>query len=351
MGRKGNMMEQKGKMEMEDGMQERVSETEHKNSSIMVSICCITYNQASYIRDALEGFVNQKTDFAYEVLIHDDASNDGTADIIREYADRYPDLIFPILQTENQYSKGLTNVSGTFNFPRARGKYIAMCEGDDYWTDDRKLQKQVDYLEANPGCSLCFHSAKVEIQGKALTEHAMRPYKGSRMVSPEEIIDKTSGYPTASLMFYREIVADLPDFYNNAPIADIPLQLLSANRGWAWYMDEPMCVYRLGGAASWTTLMKQGDYEKKQQDYAEAMTVMYRGFDTFSGGRFHNTVEHAIHRLKFLTQVNTKHYETVLNEENREFYRELNARTRFFIRFETSAPKLYGWLQKQFHRG
>ena len=77
-------MEQKGKMEMEDGMQERVSETEYKNSSIMVSICCITYNQASYIRDALEGFVNQKTDFAYEVLIHDDASNDGTADIIRE---------------------------------------------------------------------------------------------------------------------------------------------------------------------------------------------------------------------------------------------------------------------------
>ena len=104
MGRKGNMMEQKGKMEMEDGMQERVSETEYKNSSIMVSICCITYNQASYIRDALEGFVNQKTDFAYEVLIHDDASNDGTADIIREYADRYPDLIFPILQTENQVS-------------------------------------------------------------------------------------------------------------------------------------------------------------------------------------------------------------------------------------------------------
>ena len=126
--------------------------------------------------------------------------------------------------------------------------------------------------------------------------------------------------------------------------------LLSANRGWAWYMDEPMCVYRLGGAASWTTLMKQGDYEKKQQDYAEAMTAMYHGFDAFSGGRFHNTVEHAIRRLLFLTRVNTKRYETVLNKENREFYRELNARTRFFIRFETSAPKLYGWLQKRFHQ-
>ena len=96
-------------------------EAECKGSGIMVSVCCITYNQVSYIRDALEGFVNQQTDFAYEVLIHDDASSDGTAEIIREYAKRYPDRIFPILQTENQYSKGLTNVSGTFNFPRARG--------------------------------------------------------------------------------------------------------------------------------------------------------------------------------------------------------------------------------------
>ena len=97
--------------------------------------------------------------------------------------------------------------------------------------------------------------------------------------------------------------------------------------------------------------MKQGNYEKKQQDYAASMTEMYRGFDVFSGGRFHNTVEHAIKRLIFLTQVNTKHFDTVLNKENREFYRELNARTRFFIRFETSAPKLYAWLQQQFHRG
>ena len=256
-------MEQSVEMSRKDIIQKQDPEKTEKHNSgkmergqdIMVSICCITYNQAAYIRDALEGFVNQETDFPYEVLIHDDASTDGTAQIIQEYADRYPERIFPILQTENQYSKGLTNVSGTFNFPRARGRYIAMCEGDDYWTDTKKLQKQVDYLEANPGCSLCFHSAKVEVQGKALTEHDMRPYKGSRMISPEEIIDKTSGYPTASLMFYREMVDALTDFYNPAPIADIPLQLLAANRGWAWYMDEPMCVYRLGGAASWTTLI------------------------------------------------------------------------------------------------
>lgn len=320
---------------------------------VLVSICCITFNQESYIRDALEGFVNQKTNFKYEVLIHDDASTDKTADIIREYQEKYPEMIKPILQTENQYSKGLTNVSGTWNFPRAvknGSKYIAMCEGDDYWISADKLQKQVDYMESHPDCSLVFHSAKVEVQGSAVTERMMRPYKKTQVVSPEEIIDKRSGYPTASLMFKTEMVKELPDFYNNAPIADIPLQLLSANLGYAYYMDEPMCVYRLGCAASWTTLMKQGNYERKQQEYAKAMKAMYKGFDEFSGKRFHETVVRAWRRLYFLTQVNTKHYDVVLDKKNRAFYRELNLRTRFFIRFETMMPGVYQWIQDVYHK-
>lgn len=318
---------------------------------VMVSICCITYNQIEYIRDALEGFVNQKTDFGYEVLIHDDASTDGTAQVIREYADRYPELFRPILQVENQYSKGLTNISGTYNFPRARGRYIAMCEGDDYWTDETKLQRQVDFLEAHPDCSLVLHSARVDVQGRAVTEHSMRPYDRDRKITSEEIIDKTSGYPTASLMFRADMVKNLPDFYNNAPIADIPLQLLAAAGGWAYYMNREMCVYRLGGAASWTTLMKQGNYEEKQKNYADAMTRMYRGFDEFSDRRFHDTVERAIRRLVFLTKVNTKQYGEVLAGENREFYRELNLRTRFFIRFEVMLPGVYRWMQDRFHAG
>ena len=319
------------------------------NQEIMVSICCITFNQESFVRDALEGFVNQKTNFKYEVLIHDDASTDKTAEIIREYTTKYPEIIKPILQTENQYSKGLTNISGTWNFPRAKGKYIAMCEGDDYWICDEKLQRQVDYMEAHPDCSLTFHSAKVEVQGSAVTESMMRPYKKDRIVTPEEIIDKTSGYATASLMFRTEMVKELPEFYVNAPIADIPLQLLAANLGYGYYMDEPMAVYRLGGAASWTTLMKQGNYEKKQQDYARAMKKMYQGYDEFSGKKFHETVVRAWRRLYFLTQVNTKHYDVVLDKKNRKFYRELNLRTRFFIRFETMMPGFYRWLQDFYH--
>jgi glycosyltransferase involved in cell wall biosynthesis len=115
---------------------------------VVVSICCLAFNHEKYIRQCLEGFIMQKTNFIFEVLIHDDSSTDKTAEIIREYEVKYPEIIKPIYQTENQYSKGIA-VSSTYNWSRAKGKYIAMCEGDDYWTDPLKLQKQVDFLEKN----------------------------------------------------------------------------------------------------------------------------------------------------------------------------------------------------------
>ncbi len=109
----------------------------------VVSVICLTYNHAPYIKECLDGFLMQKTDFTFEVIIHDDASTDGTTDIIREYAAKYPDIIKPIIQAENQYSK-----HHDFNkilqvcIDRSKGKYIAMCEGDDYWTDSLKFHKQ-----------------------------------------------------------------------------------------------------------------------------------------------------------------------------------------------------------------
>jgi glycosyltransferase involved in cell wall biosynthesis len=126
-------------------------------NDILVSICCITYNHEKYIKDALDSFIMQKTNFNFEILIHDDASTDKTAEIIREYELRHPNLIKPIYQAENQYSKGVK--VGKFNIERAQGKYIAVCEGDDYWIDPYKLQKQVDYMSANPECLMCVHAS------------------------------------------------------------------------------------------------------------------------------------------------------------------------------------------------
>lgn len=134
----------------------------------VVSICCITYNHELYIEDALEGFLIQETYFPFEILIHDDASNDSTTDIIREYEARYPRLIRPIYQTENQYSKGL-KMNPVFNFPRAKGEYIAVCEGDDYWFAPEKLQTQINLMEQSPDINISFHPA-YKVDGHKLKE-------------------------------------------------------------------------------------------------------------------------------------------------------------------------------------
>ena len=129
------------------------------NERPLVSIHCLTFNQAPYIRQCLDGFVMQKTNFPFEAIVHDDASTDGTAEIIKEYAEKYPNIIKPILEKENQYTKiGFSGIEQLMS-EKEQGKYIAICEGDDYWTDSRKLQKQVDFLESHPDYGLHYTQA------------------------------------------------------------------------------------------------------------------------------------------------------------------------------------------------
>ena len=125
-------------------------------SEILVSISCITYNHARFLRRCFDGFLSQVTNFNYEILVHDDCSTDGTIEIIKEFSNKYPELIKPIFEDENQFSLGKPIGTSVWNLPRAKGKYIAICEGDDYWTDSYKLQKQVDFLERNKGYGLCY---------------------------------------------------------------------------------------------------------------------------------------------------------------------------------------------------
>ena len=128
-------------------------------NEILVSIWCLTYNHELYIRDAIEGFLAQKTSFGYEIIIHDDASTDKTAEIIREYEQKYPNLIRGIYQEENQFGKNQPSIEWILELEKqnCKGKYIALCEGDDYWIDAQKLQLQVDYLEAHPECIMTVH--------------------------------------------------------------------------------------------------------------------------------------------------------------------------------------------------
>lgn len=169
---------------------------------IIVSVLCTAYNHESYIRQCLDGFVMQKTNFKFEAIVHDDASTDNTASVIREYAEKYPDIIVPIYQTENQYRK--TDIYTTYLYPIVQGKYIALCEGDDYWTDPYKLQKQVDFLEANSEYSMCFANA-IEHWEDGTKEDKCFSNVEDRDYTGIEIYKKWT-IPTASVLYRREII-------------------------------------------------------------------------------------------------------------------------------------------------
>lgn len=214
------------------------------NSEIpLVSISCITYNHEPYIAQTLDGFLMQKTDFPFEVLIHDDASTDRTADIIREYEKKFPNLIKPIYQKENQYSKGFTSVSATWNFPRAKGKYIALCEGDDYWIDENKLQMQVDFLEKNPEYGMCFHDAVVvnelENEVDSFSYHVIEKDYSATELFENWVV------PTASMLFKKEILCYKLADRKNFIAGDIVLVEQACVYGKVHGFKKKMSVYRI----------------------------------------------------------------------------------------------------------
>jgi glycosyltransferase involved in cell wall biosynthesis len=208
----------------------------------VVSINCVTYNHAPYIRQCLDGFLMQKTDFPIEVLIHDDASTDGTTDIIREYEKKYPDIIKPIYQTENQYSKGV-KISQTYQYPRTQGKYIALCEGDDYWTDPYKLQKQVDFLENNPEYTITGHNAIKQdaITGKNLSLFNTKKIKHLEM---KDVINHWY-IPTASIVCKTSCCLKIPIWNEWVPQGDIILHMICLKEGKCKYFEDVMSVYRV----------------------------------------------------------------------------------------------------------
>jgi glycosyltransferase involved in cell wall biosynthesis len=217
----------------------------------LVSICCLTFNHEKYIRDAIEGFLMQKTSFPIEIIIHDDASTDNTASIIREYEEKYPDIVKPIYQKENQWSKGI-KPSPNYVWPKAQGKYIALCEGDDYWTDSHKLQKQVNFLEAHPECVLCHHwqtYAHPKEDGSFAEEPAPTQNQG---YLPQEVADVSDVFANRLRVktrtnFFKNVIKKYPNWLNQVAFGDVPLSMILGEYGKFGFIDEPMSVYRQTG--------------------------------------------------------------------------------------------------------
>lgn len=211
-------------------------------NEIMVTVRCLAYNHEPYIRQCLEGFVMQKTNFRFEAIIHDDASTDGTAKIIKEYAEKYPDIIKPIFEEKNQYSKHDGSLTRIMN-EHTHGKYIALCEGDDYWTDPLKLQKQVEILEHNHKIGLCYTKASIYVQKDNVFKNChSKPYKGYKSILISNPI------MTLTTLFRKDLyfmyLHEIKPYSKNWLMGDYPLWLYLAAKSEIYFLPEKTAVYR-----------------------------------------------------------------------------------------------------------
>lgn len=219
----------------------------------LVSIYCATYNHSKYIRQCLDSFLMQKTNFEFEIIIHDDSSTDETTDIIREYEQNFPDIVKPVYQIQNQFSRG-KNIFKNFVSPRINGKYIAICEGDDYWTDENKLQKQVDFLEANPDYTVCFHRVKKIYEPKIHEDEIFPDDNTIKNIGEFNFKNllKTNFIHTNSVMFrWKAVENDVQKIPDNITPGDWFLNLFFASKGKIKFLNEIMSVYRVNPNGVW----------------------------------------------------------------------------------------------------
>lgn len=229
---------------------------ETSKHSWTVSILCLTYNQKDFVRDCLDGIVRQQASFPFRAIVHDDASADGTTGIIREYAERYPDLIIPIFEKTNQFSQNafgeiLRQVSPYLE----QGKYLAICEGDDYWTDTLKLQRQVDFMEAHPDYALCYHDV-MDLHLET-GEQRLFDYYGKTVPDDADIHDlcQLDLYVRTCSTLYRTSAIDFEQLCSVMPVINLDSLMLyqAACHGRLKRLPQTMATYRIGPGV-WSSL-------------------------------------------------------------------------------------------------
>lgn len=262
----------------------------NNKENVDVSIWCITYNHVDYIRKTFEGFLSQRTNFNIEVLVYDDASTDGTSDIVREYAIKYPGLIHAFISKNNLFKHpDRKKVLHNLKLDNLTGKYIAVCEGDDYWIDSEKLQYQYEFMEQHPECSLFIHNA-FWIDYRRLEIKVGNPFDGdNRFLTDDELVLIEKKHPPTASFFYKRELLEQQQFMYNAPVGDYTLMLYASYCGKVYYTSRILSVYRYMTHSSSSKLM-QNDRGYRVY-FVYGMILFLHCFDKFSENRYQKWIK------------------------------------------------------------
>ena len=252
-----------------------------------VSVLVMTYNHEKFIQQTLDSVAMQETNFEYEILISEDCSTDCTREIVVEFQKAHPKQVRLLLSEKNIHSNEIV-VRG---IRAARGQYVALLDGDDYWTSPHKLQKQADFLDRHPECSLCFHNARILHEAEGREGRQWTPLN-QKEISTLEDIWMGNFIATCSTMFRRGLIGKIPSWYNDFfPITDWPLHILNAEHGKIGYIDEVMGVYRYHPGGLYSPFSES----KKQQETLKFYQTMNKNLNY----RYDKIVKVAISRYFF----------------------------------------------------
>ncbi len=317
----------------------------NSSNEVKVTIRCIVYNHAKFLRKCLEGFVNQKTNFRYQIVIHDDASTDGSAEIIQEFVNNYPELFVAILQKENQYSQGV-KIGEKFVNDKCIGEYIAICEGDDYWTDNDKLQKQYDFMISHPNCTLCAH-AVTWVNNKTNKTRYYGPGTESRFYSADEVILGGGGFvATCSLMVRRDIYFNRPACFSYRGVGDFQLQMHSAFSGDFYYMSDCMAVYNyMSSSASWSSKRGNAKQASSTSKRKVTYTEMLENVDKYYEYKYTDAIQKRIAIDKFKAYLRKGEYKELKSQKYKKQYKELTLKNKIKITMGAYFPWLFKLLK------
>lgn len=318
-----------------------------------ISVRVATYQHVGYIRKCLDSILVQKTEVPIEMLIGEDESTDGTRAICIEYAERHPDRIRLFLRKrcESRFIwQGLEKgFNGRWLIMSSRGDYQAICEGDDYWTDPYKLQKQYDFMKARPECSLCFHPAHVLNVRTGEIERQIRPFRGTQVL-PADRLFYGGGHtaPTASLFYRSELLANPPLFYASleCPVGDHALALLLCSKGRIGYLDEVMSVRTLWVKGSYMTRFHEQDDREKKIRIVNGLIKLLDDFDAYTDGRYADQVEELkrANELRILEIEGIRGMGYLFHPHARAFARKLPLSRRMKHYGRNVCPRLYAGL-------
>lgn len=311
----------------------------------LVSISCTTYNHKDYISDALDSFLMQKTNFPFEILIHDDASTDGTQDIIRKYFKKFPNIIKPILQKENQFQYGKRMIY-EFNHTRASGKYVALCEGDDFWSSEWKLQKQVNFMEKNTNCVLLGHSVNYLKNEKFYK--CFNPVRNPRFLSINEVI-RGGGQllPTPSVMYKKPAMDNPPSFYFESNVGDRPLYLYLATKGKVYCSTEVMATYRYRSKGSWTSKHNSfKQYLKNKIKHNKNVIETLQSFNNYTNFKYNQEIIKIVEKLHFEVAFYSENYKSFKKSDHYYYFTRKKSFEKFKLLTLKKFPVLYLTLGK-----